>query len=131
MKNWKSLLCIFKKKFQIAFFFIEELATQSAFYRPKPAVSARYHTATPYSDALKAAAVLPGRTPSGYFTGLDSTLSLLRADFRRSFMTAPGIMPMFPGVGSYTADPHTYRGSTLPLVYRPKIITHDFQYYKS
>lgn len=37
----------------------ELFRTQSAFYRPTPTKVRLHHTTTPYSDALKAAAVLP------------------------------------------------------------------------
>ena len=41
------------------FFAVDAFRSQSAFYRPTPTKLRLHHTQTPYSDALKAAAIFP------------------------------------------------------------------------
>ena len=128
------------------------LRVQSAFYRPTPTSRMMRHsnmTATPYSDALKAAAILPHRISTLINTPADNSvdpMAFLRTDFRRSYLgpihptpTAPywynpaitaAALQQFklsssgasPG-GSSSAS--TVTTSLYPMIYKPTVITQN------
>ncbi len=121
---------------------------QSAFYRPTPTSRGMRHhaTNTPYSDALKAAAVLPHRV-SRIMTDVHSDpLSLLRTDYRapvpafqpiqapsywynpmvtaavhQQFKISP--TPPSPPANSSSSSGTPITAPLYPIVYKPKIVS--------
>ncbi len=121
------------------FVFADIFRTQSAFYRPTPASKLRFHhTTTPYSDALKAAAILPHHPTS--LNILDSPTYSLNNDplstFRNDLRASPLIGPIPPPPYWLASFPPPYRlpGSVInssaplyPIIYRPKILTQNVE----
>ena len=124
------------------------LRVQSAFYRPTPTSRVMRHnhsTATPYSDALKAAAILPHRISNLISTPENSAdpMAFLRTDFRRSYLgpihptpTAPywynpaitaaalqqfKFSPSSPSPGN--SSPGSVTAPLYPMIYKPTIIS--------
>lgn len=130
------------------------LRVQSAFYRPTPTSRMMRHnhaaTSTPYSDALKAAAILPHRlgsfiNPSATSDQAADPMAFLRNDFRRTFMgplptnaaapywynpaiTAAALQqfklsPTCPSPES--SSPTSVTAPIFPLMYKPTIISQN------
>ena len=125
------------------------LRVQSAFYRPAPASRSMRHnhsTATPYSDALKAAAILPHRISNLISPTMDNNadpMAFLRTDFRRSYLgpihptpTAPywynpaitaaalqqfKLSPACPSPSN--TFPNLVTAPLYPMIYKPTIIS--------
>ncbi len=125
------------------------LRVQSAFYRPTPTSRVMRHnhpaSSTPYSDALKAAAILPHRL-GGFITPGDTStpdpMAFLRTDFRRTFM---GPLPPAPAPYWYnpaltaaalqqfkltpsspssdSGSPTSITAPLYPMLYKPTIIS--------
>ena len=115
------------------------IEAQSAFYRPRPTLTLTSSaTTTPYSDALKAAAILPPRVPA-YITHHMDCLTVLRNEFRRSYIThmnattatramvasAPYYVPQYRLEAMAASGALVY-----PMMYRPRIITHNSHFYE-
>lgn len=130
------------------FFFSEMFQVQSAFYRPTPTSRGMRHhgTSTPYSDALKAAAVLPHRVSRIVSDVHSDPLSLLRTDYRASMppfqpIQAPSYWynpmvtaavhqqfkisppPPSPPASSTSSSSVPITAPIYPIVYKPKIIS--------